>query len=171
MRVARLTLAVALLFAAARPVLSQQAIFVVRHAEKQSDSNDPPTPLSQAGLARAQRLAEILRDAGITAIYSTDTVRTKSTVEPLSRVRNLPIQLYAARDTRGNLDPATLVHKLHQSHPGDVVLVVGHGDTVAPLLTALGCREEVHLGAAEYDNLFVVVPRRGRNPELLRLRF
>jgi broad specificity phosphatase PhoE len=160
-----------LLFAASLPLFSQEAIFVVRHAEKQTESNDAPTPLSEAGAARARRLAEILKDAGVTAIFSTDTVRTRSTVEPLARMRRIPVQIYPARDARGALDPGSLVRTLRERHSKDVVLVVGHGDTVGPLLAALGCPGEVRLGAAEYDNLFVVVPRPGRPPELLRLRY
>lgn len=170
MRPGRVCVALAL-FAAAVPLLSQQAIFVVRHAEKQSDSNEDPTPLSEAGRARARRLADVLGDAGITAIYSTNTVRTKSTVEPLARMRNLPIRIYEARDATGKLDAGILARKLKQSLPTDVVLVVGHGDTVGPLLTALGCPGNVRPGAAEYDNLFLVVPRPGRDPELLRLKY
>ncbi len=156
---------------AALPLYSQEAIFVVRHVEKQSDSNAPPTPLSEAGRARARRLAEILRDAGVTAIYSTDMVRTKETVEPLARLRHLPVRIYAAANAQGNADPGVLVSMLKKARPTDIVLVVGHGDTIGPLLTALGCRGDVRIGSADYDNLFVVVPRPGRDPQLLRLRY
>lgn len=160
-----------LLLLAALPASSQQAIFVVRHAEKQSESNDPPTPLSEAGTARAERLAGMLKDAGITAIFSTDTVRTRSTVEPLAKLRGIPVQIYPANNASGTLDPGLLVRTLRERHARDVVLVVGHGNTVGPLLSALGCPGQVQIGSAEYDNLFVVVPRPGRAPELLRLRF
>jgi phosphohistidine phosphatase SixA len=170
MIVRRLRLVLVLL-ATALPALSQEAIFVVRHAEKQSDSNDPPVPLSEAGTARARRLAELLKDAGVTAILSTDMVRTRSTAEPLARMRNLPIETYAARDPRGVFDAAALAGTLRERHAKDVVLVVGHSNTVGPLLSALGCPGEITIGANEYDNLFVVVPRGGRAPELLRLRF
>jgi phosphohistidine phosphatase SixA len=160
-----------ILFAAALPVLPQEAIFVVRHAEKQSESNDPPTPLSEAGAARARRLADLLQHAGVTAILSTDMVRTRSTAEPLARLRNLPIETYAARDARGGFDAAALARALRERHAKDVVLVVGHSNTMGPLLSALGCPGEITIGANEYDNLFVVVPRAGGAPELLRLRF
>ena len=160
-----------LLFAAALPALSQEAVFVIRHAEKQSESNDPPTPLSEAGTARAQRLAQMLKDAGVTAILSTDTVRTRSTAEPLARMRGIPVEIYAANNAQGAVDPGILVRTLREHHAKDVVLVVGHGNTVGPLLAALGCPGEVRIGSAEYDNLFVVVPRTGRPPELLRLKY
>lgn len=50
-------------------------VFLVRHAERGDDgamtgSEDPR--LSQAGVQRAQELALLLRDAGITHLHSTD---------------------------------------------------------------------------------------------------
>src|SRR5262249_39016281 len=66
-------------------MLAQRAVFVVRHAEKASPANEPSIPLSAAGSERARRLADFLRDTGISAIYSTDTPRTRGTVEPLAK--------------------------------------------------------------------------------------
>jgi broad specificity phosphatase PhoE len=53
-------------------------VIVVRHAEKISGSDER---LSDAGHARA-RLAAMLKDARVSAIYSTDTERTRDTVKP-----------------------------------------------------------------------------------------
>jgi len=47
---------------------AQRAVFLVRHADRLDQSED--SPLSQAGEERAQRLASLLKDAGITAIYT-----------------------------------------------------------------------------------------------------
>ncbi|MEK7379549.1 MAG: hypothetical protein AAB075_00895, partial [Gemmatimonadota bacterium] len=55
-----------------RPVLAQDApvvVYLVRHAEKVDDSRDPL--LSPAGTVRAQLLAGMLTDAGITHVWST----------------------------------------------------------------------------------------------------
>ena len=130
----------------AHPAAAQRAVFVVRHAEKQSESNEPGVPLSEAGRARANRLAALLKSAGVTAIYSTDFVRTLETAEPL-----------AAR--------------LKAEHPRDTVLVVGHSNTVPPLLKALGCSESIEIAAAQYDDLFAVVPGAGGPATLLRLTY
>lgn len=158
------------ILAAARPADAQRAVFVVRHAEKASDSNEPGVPLSQAGQARARKLAAVLARAGVTAIYSTDMVRTLATAEPLARALKIPVQKYVAKSAKGEPNPAPLVQKLRAEHGKDTVLVVGHADTVPSLLKALGCPEEIEIPAGQYDDLFVVVPT-GSAATLLRLTY
>ena len=60
---------------AATDAVAQQAVFVVRHGEKISDEDER---LSEAGRARAARLAEMLKHSGVTAVYSTDTERSSA---------------------------------------------------------------------------------------------
>jgi len=164
-------LMVALFVLAIPPATAQKAVFVVRHAEKASDANDPDVPLSEAGRARAKNLAAVLAKADVTAIYSTDTVRTLATGEPLAQASKIPVHRYAARDGAGRPNLAPLARRLKAEHGRDVVLVVGHADTVPSLLKALGCSEEVEIPAGQYDDLFVVVPSGKGPPKLLRLTF
>jgi phosphohistidine phosphatase SixA len=121
---------------------------VVRHAEKASDSNDPPVPLSAAGSERARRLASLLRDAGISVIYSTDTVRTRETAAPLAKLLRLETRLYSATGSDGKVDLAPLAG-LASENSGDIVLVVGHSNTMALPLSA--GRETVEIGGDDYE--------------------
>jgi broad specificity phosphatase PhoE len=152
-------------------LLAQKAIFVVRHAEKASDANEPSVPLSPAGTARAEKLAALLKDSGVSAIYSTDMVRTRRTAEPLAAARKLDIRIYNPTGPDGKVSLTALAEKLKRKNATDVVLVVGHSNTIAPLLTALGCTESVSIAGDDYDNLFVVVPQDTSSPLLLRLRY
>jgi broad specificity phosphatase PhoE len=152
-----------LMAAAARPALAQQAVIVVRHAEKVDDSRD--AALSAAGEARANRLADILGDAGVTAIFATEFQRTRRTVEPLAARLRLPVVAVPASDTTG------LVARIRTEQPRGIVVVSGHSNTVPEILRALGAVEAIAIGDAEYDNLFVVVPRGEGPPLLLRLRY
>jgi probable phosphoglycerate mutase len=163
--------AVAAILLAARPAAAQRAVFVVRHAEKASDANEPGVPLSQAGRARAKKLAAILEKTGVTAIYSTDTVRTLDTAKPLARALKITVRKYAAKDAGGKPDLMPLAKLLKTEHARDIVLVVGHSDTVPPLLKALGCAEPVEIPADRFDNLFVVVPAGAGPATLLRLSY
>lgn len=64
---------------------AQRAVFLVRHADRLNKSED--SPLSKAGEMRSQLLANLLKDAGITAIYTTPAKSSGlliKTAEPLA---------------------------------------------------------------------------------------
>ena len=154
---------------AAGPSTARAAVFVVRHAEKQTEENGREVPLSEAGRARAARIAAMLRDCRIVAIYSTDMVRTLSTAEPLARAAHVTPVLY---DTSATDAMKALADRIRREHANDNVLVVGHSNTIGPLVAALGCTEKVDVQGPEYDGLWVVVPAAAGSaaPVLLRLR-
>ena len=162
---------VTILFLLSSFASAQRAVFVVRHAEKASEANEPSVPLSAAGSERARRLAALLREAGISAIYSTDTVRTRETAAPLSKILRLETRVYSANGPDGKVDLAPLARRLASENAGDVVLVVGHSNTIAPLLSALGAKEPVEIAAEDYDNLFLLIPRPSGPSLLLRMHF
>jgi broad specificity phosphatase PhoE len=147
-------------------VNGQKLVFVVRHAER-ADSGPAPMQmqadpgLSAAGHARATKLATMLGDAGIRAIYATEFRRTQDTAQPLATRLRLPVQNVPSRDT------AALVADMGKEHANDIVLVVGHSNTVPAIIKAL-CGADLTIADAEYDNLFIVVPANGT---MTRIRF
>jgi broad specificity phosphatase PhoE len=147
---------------------AQKAVFVVRHGEKISEEDER---LTEAGRARAGRLAEMLKTSGIAAIYSTDTERTVGTAQPLAKSLGLKIRIYESTPVQGGFDLMPFVERVRKEVPDGIVLIVGHSNSVPPLLRALGCEEEISIASDEYDNLFVVVPRGSGSPMLLRLRY
>lgn len=159
-------LSVVTLLALAVPAAAQQAIFVVRHAER-ADASAGGSPmmgtdpdLSEAGKTRAQALAAILKDAGITAIFTTQYKRTQQTAEPLAKALGIQPTVVPANDV-----PA-LIGRVKN---GGNALVVGHSNTVDQVVAQLGVADSIKLADDEYDNLFVVF--RGEKPTLVRLRF
>jgi hypothetical protein len=66
---------------------------------------------------------------------------------------------YQPQPLRANANTALLIAKI-KSHPNDVVLVIGHSNTVPAILKAL-TGVDVSIADNEYDNLFVVVPSTG----------
>jgi phosphohistidine phosphatase SixA len=149
----------------------QQTILLVRHAEKATDANEPSVPLSEAGTARAARLAEILKSAGVTAVYATDTVRARRTAEPLAKAAGLEVRIYAPKDANGKPAPRILLDRLKKEEPRGVVLVVGHANTVPEILAALGYPGKVEIPATQFDDLFVVTPRGTEPPSVVRLKY
>ncbi len=160
---ARTPIAALLLLLAATPsVVAQRAVIVVRHAEKVDQSAD--AALSEAGHARARALAALLAKAGVTAVYATQYQRTVQTVQPLADALKLEVQTVPADDTEG------LVERLRSRHGSDVVLVAGHSNTVPEILARLGHTETVTIADDDFGSVFVVVPRPGTAPFVMKLR-
>ncbi|MFI5075863.1 MAG: histidine phosphatase family protein, partial [Vicinamibacteria bacterium] len=74
--------AVALLLTAAPYAAAQQAVIVVRHAEKADQT--PDSALSPKGQVRAKALADLLRGAGVTHVITSEYLRTRETAAPLA---------------------------------------------------------------------------------------
>ena len=138
---------------------AQSTIFMVRHAEKADATTDPD--LSQAGRARAEALAKMLKDANITAIYATEFKRTQQTAAPLAKYLGITVTILPAKNS------AALAAKLRASNGNS--LVVGHGNTIPGLINALGISERINITENDYDNLFVVVL--DKKPRLIRLHY
>jgi broad specificity phosphatase PhoE len=146
---------------------AQEALILVRHAELLSSPMSGPkqVPLSEAGADRARRLASLLKDAGIDAIYVTDFVRTQKTAEPLSQELHKPLTMIAKGD------PRQLLERLRASRDAHAVLVVGHSDTLPGLLKTLGYPGDIKIEAQDYGNIFVVMQKSDGAPAFLRLRY
>jgi broad specificity phosphatase PhoE len=148
------------------PALAQPAIFIVRHAERADTGKaatmmaDDPS-LSAVGRRRAEALAAVLKDAGITEIFATEYKRTRQTAEPLARQRHIKVQSVPAKEI------ASLVEKLRAARGN--VLVVTHSNSVPEILKALGLAATVSIGESDFDNLFIV--SRGTSPTLIRLHY
>lgn len=155
-----LRLSILLLLALISAVSAQSTVFIVRHAEK-ADSKSKDPDLSEAGNARAQALARMLKDAGITRIFTTEFKRTQQTAAPLAKLLGLEVKSLAAND------PARLVTTLHDENGN--ALVVGHTNTIPDLIKALGITKPIAIGENEYDDLFVV--QVSETPGLIRLHY
>lgn len=141
--------------------LKSQTIYIVRHAEKASgaamtaagsSANDPA--LSEAGKVRAQALKKELLRKKIAVIFSTNTIRTKTTAEPLATFWSIPIQTYSPTPTAAFMDS---VKRL-----GKNVLIVGHSNTVDDLANGITGKKVVEgdLADSEYDNLFIITVKK-----------
>ena len=144
----------------ASPARAQEAIYLVRHAERANQSEDPP--LSTEGVGRSYRLRDMLKDAGITRIFTSELRRTIETAAPLASAIHVSPQ---------QISPDALAAKIAASNARDRILVVGHSNTLPALLHALHVEPLIAIADDAYDNLFIVVfPRDGR-PVLLRLKY
>lgn len=129
-------------------------VYLVRHAEK--SANPPRDPnLTAEGKERAEELAKLLSSKKITAIYSTNYNRTRETAAPLSRQLGLAIQYYNP-DTAAEIANLALLQKKN-------MLIVGHSNTLLPIISALGLSASVkEIPDSVYNHLFVIYPKKGK---------
>lgn len=120
---------------------------VVRHAEKATDDPEDPN-LSALGRQRAQRLATLLADAPVVAIYATEFRRTHQTAQPTADQHHLPIAAYYSK---GPAEESA--QRWRAAHERGTVLIVGHSNTVPDLVGALSGQPAAAMPDTEYDRL------------------
>jgi broad specificity phosphatase PhoE len=145
-------------------------VLLVRHAERADSPGDDDPPLSEAGQARAAALAHALAGAGVDRVIVSERQRTRLTAAPLMEARGIDAEVVSIR---GGVPAhaAAVAEAIHQRHAGRTVLVVGHSNTVGPIVDALGAGPVADLDDWQYDVLFTVVLRTGERPRLVRARY
>ena len=143
-------------------------VLLVRHAEKAAEPASDP-PLTVAGVARAQALAAALRDAGVTAVITTQLRRTRETAQPLAVARGLtPEVVPISRATiPAHVEAAAAAVRRHS---GGVVLVVGHNNSVPAIITALGGPRLPEICESTYGDLFIL-QLSGREARLVQAHY
>lgn len=145
-------------------------VVVVRHAEKSAD--DPRDPsLSATGQERARLLTSVLRNAGVTRIYTTQYKRTRQTAEPLAQQLGISIVERPASAANAATYARDLAQEILTKSAGKGVLVVGHSNTVPDIVKALSGTTVPAITDPEYDHIFVVVIPASGSPRLMPLRF
>jgi phosphohistidine phosphatase SixA len=135
------------LFAPRAQAQETRTIYLVRHADRASEDID--SRISDAGRARAECLADTLRDARIQQIFVSDLQRTQQTAAPLAaRLHLKPVVMPLARPE--DLAAAILTSAARS------VLVIWHDATLPGILRSLGAPEIAPIAHTEYDRFFVV---------------
>jgi phosphohistidine phosphatase SixA len=132
------------------PAAPLEVVYVVRHAQKVGDwdADSRLKPLSPKGARCAEKLAGLLEDREIAAVYSTEFARTLATGAAVSG---------AFPDAEVIGDDATVMpsrewaDELRERHRDDeAILLVGHSNTVDDLVLAFrpdagSCFEQLRL--------------------------
>ena len=135
-------------------------VFALRHADRTSADD-----LSPAGIERAKLLARMLGESGIRTAYCSDAIRTQRTMDSLKAQLSPNLQVVVVRtDGAGGLDDHVqeIVAKV-KALPGDAVAaVVGHSNTVGPVVKGLTGVTIAKIEDHEFDKLFVLsIPAAG----------
>jgi broad specificity phosphatase PhoE len=136
----------------------------VRHAEKKIEPSNPDPDLAPAGESRAQELARVFANAGITRIFATQYKRTQQTAKPLSDRTGVPITVLDAQQTNE-------VVKQILTNRGGTIFVAGHNNTVPAIVSELSGERVPVIPESEYDNLFVVTIYRFGKAKVLKMKY
>jgi carboxypeptidase T len=104
--------------------------------------------LTEEGRQRAEQLRDILAPLRVTAVYSTDTNRTRQTAQPTAAALDLDVLLYERPSSQQ-------CRRWLEQHRNANVLIVGHSNTVGDIVNGLGVPGDFQIGNT-YDHLFVV---------------
>lgn len=126
-------------------------LIIVRHAEKNTATDQFNPKLTARGKKRARKLRTILDSMEINAIYSTTFDRNMQTVMPLAAHKGMDIQSYTKDHWK------TLLDSIPSKHPSGNVLICSHSDIIFPMIRHLGIQtERDHLDEDEYDKIFII---------------
>jgi phosphohistidine phosphatase SixA len=147
-------------------------VIFVRHADTDAAMAGPDDdpPLNAHGRQRAELLADFLQSidvvAGVNAIYASDKRRTQETAAPLAKRLNLPVEIADHRETEG------FIARVMREHSGDVVLIVSHSNTIAPLIDELhGSKRLPPFAPDDYDEVYIVISPWPGKVKTLRLQY
>lgn len=164
---------------ASSAALAQRAVILVRHAEKEADPQllrdsgvdpeklrDPAVdlrvPISRVGKERAAALARVLGRSRIDVIYTSRADRTRQTAQPTAEALGItpkPIE----RDQ---------IPRFSELHRDQVVLIVGHSNTLPGLIDTLTKRSNgITIDDETFDDLFILLSKPDGTWGLLRSKY
>ncbi len=123
--------------------------YLVRHAEKDTIGENPN--LSDLGLTRAARLADLFKKTKIDYIYTTYYNRCLQTADTVSQLKGMPMKIYKANKLK------ELVEGIKSSGQQRGV-IIGHSNTIpATANVILGSQYfPKAIDESEYDNIYVI---------------
>lgn len=142
-----------------------KVFYLIRHAEKDTQKTDPI--LSEAGIKRAERLTEIMRQSWLDAVYTTLTSRTMLTVDSITQYKGLSNNIY----TNDNMKETFT--EVMNSPSVNRILIVGHSNTIPPLANFLYGKAHFNktIDDKTYDNFIIVVQQRDSTKKVYELKY
>lgn len=138
--------------------------YLIRHAEKNRADKDNKDPyLTIKGAERATRWAEVLSEANINMVFTTNYNRTKETAQPTAFRNGLKLFIY---------DPSNMYDEGFKFNTkGKNVLIVGHSNTTNVFANKiLGENKYNGIDDVNNSNLYIVtVTKNGATSVLLKI--
>ena len=130
-------------------------VFALRHADRKPA---PADDLSPAGVERSELLARMLGESGVRTAYCSDAIRTQRTVEPLQKLLGADftrvVDVADPNDIPAHVN--WVVDQVKALPDNAVAVVVGHSNTVGPIIKGLTGRTIDRIEDHEFDKLFAL---------------
>ena len=139
---------------------AQEAIFITNARDVPVTEPDPP--LTSEGRARAEKWAEVLRYAGVDAVFSVDRRRNTEMAEPLAKSLGVEVIQFPKYEVEA------LAERLKKDHANDRVFLSIGGNNVFPLMQALGFNEIMR--SMRSEDITLVIPRPNDRPMIMLLQ-
>jgi phosphohistidine phosphatase SixA len=142
--------------------------YLTRHAEKDTAAAfkaDPP--LTEAGVKRGAKIADIMRGTRIDAIYSTMTTRALYTVDSLADIKVMSILPYDNKNLSGIID-SVKTNKFYNR-----IFMVGHSNTIPAITNSLADRDVFNkiFDETDYSNFIIVVAKKSGKSDVYQLKY
>lgn len=143
-----------------------KVFYLVRHAEKDTLIKDNP-PLTEAGLLRATKLADILKGTRVDAIYTTMTLRTMYTADSIADIKAMNLIPYDNKSLKDVINNVKSNDELNR------ILMVGHQNTIPAITNTLAEKEVFNSIFADddYGNFVIVFLYKTGSTEVYKLRY
>lgn len=157
----------------ALPAETKTTVIIVRHAER-DPGLDPP--LNEEGVARAAVLRDVLAERGVTAIYCTDLLRNRQTVQDLADDLGLtPTLINPALYVDTVAAAESVVNDMLRDHPGGTILFCGN---IGSVFGTPGINETIYarLGGTgrapvRYQDFYVIEYRADGSSNIIKAEY
>lgn len=127
-------------------------VFVIRHANRKPEPDDD---LTLAGFERARLLARTLGESGVRTAFCSSAQRARKTIQPLKDLLGDSLEIMSVC-VRRTTHVQQIVDGVKALPENGVAAVIGHSDTVGPIIEGLSGRSIDQIASHEFDKLFVL---------------
>src|SRR5690606_6629799 len=121
--------------------------------------------LSESGEKRSIRLAEILENVDLDAIYSTNYKRTQGTVKHVATAKSVDVQLY-------NPGNNSQLDEIFETNRGKTILICGHSNSI-PMTVNFYLDDERFdkFDESDYENLIILTLKDKGDASIVHLKY
>lgn len=130
-------------------------VFVLRHAEKSATPSQDPE-LSEAGKARAARLAALFENSLPLAVYSTQYQRTRATAKPLADAAGIEVSIITIDKDNAAVYPDLLRERVCALPDQSLAVIIGHSNTVPELVGNWSGQSVSAIPDDRFDRIYVI---------------